>query len=217
MSEQRRSLTTASILSTLTDTQHQEFAKLLKETWQSIVVLVLLPGGFPLCYGASESLLYLDHEVWQGLHEKLKAYLARYYYASIGHKVWDVSFTWGFRGVGQEFLNDINDEKTKIYIWNYICTNIIIDPVAKGKFVEAINEAELPPHERVAIDALIRDLEFHPPSKIWPTQEQLDIIIDLVYSCEAPLPKDLITYASVQSNDGTYKISNLIKCYKKEY
>ena len=204
-----------SIISSLTEPQIKQYQKLVDEAWKSIVVLITLPGGFPLCYAATSTLLYLNHDAWQELYNQLKLHIARYIYTNSGHKS-EAPFTWGFRSFNPDNMFSIDDEKTQIFIWNYICTNIFIDPLAKKQFLNGIRTYGEEHNMKEIAYKFIEDIEEQKEIwRIWPSPEQFAFLTSTFEAHTAPSPKTLCDCASIKGENGTYFFGNLMRCYKK--
>lgn len=116
---------------------HKERTKELEdEFFLRALRLVVLPGGFPVCFAVGRSLV-TDIDVWKSFKESCKRRASK----AADEEIFDAAqppFSWGTRPIDPRDLHSIFDQETQDWLWCWVLLNIARYPAAAAKFSEAI-------------------------------------------------------------------------------
>jgi hypothetical protein len=106
------------------------------EYFNSVLSLVLLPGGFPMCYAMGDCLV-TDYEVWKEFKEACQKKAETFAKIEVYGEE-PPPFSWGLRPISPEKLHHVEDYNTKIWVWTFVLSNIAPYRAARNIFLNSL-------------------------------------------------------------------------------
>ena len=159
------------------------------EYFNSVLKLVLLPGGFPMCYAMGDCLV-TDYEAWKEFKEACQKKAETIAKIEVYGEE-PPPFSWGLRPVSPEKLHPIGDPSTKIWVWTFILANIAPYPAARNIFLSSLQKATNESFAHAVEDLFAGDVRV-------PEEAILDSVVGTLDDSNALTPGELAETYRVQ-------------------